>query len=585
MAPPRKRARSSSIPSKDNYQNWTVDEVHSYLLSKGLVDVANCLKREAISGDIFHDLNDDRLKVIGITKLGKRLQLQKILNELKHSVLMTNHNYKIFNDPIHGHIEVHPLCINIMDTVQFQRLRQIKQLGCCYYVFPGASHNRFEHSIGVSHLAGKLARTLQQRQPDLDITHKDILCVEIAGLCHDLGHGPFSHMFDGIFIPLVDPESTWKHEKASVDMFDYLLRENNLKEKFREYELDDTDITFIKEQIYGPLEKEDKNKKYKGRPEKKKFLYEIVANKRNGIDVDKWDYFARDCHMLGIANSFDYNRFMKFAKVMEVDGEYQICTRDKEVGNLYDMFHTRNSLHRRAYQHKVNKIIETMIVEALVLANDHLLITGTNKRKLKMSEAIHDMAAYVKMTDNILYEILNTSDEKLFPARNIIANVMSRKLYRCIGQTSPKDNDPIPRAHIPKMMNEILGFQQDGTKQLNNSDLIIHVVDLNYGMGSDNPIDFVRFYSKHDPEQATMVRKSEVSHMLPEKFSEQQIRVYCKLRDDDESLQNAVSCFVQWCDSKQYKPKVGKGDPEITPFKKPNQPEEKQGRSRTRLFL
>lgn len=60
-------------------------------------------------------------------------------------------------------------------------------------------------------------------------------------------------------------------------------------------------------------------------------LTQIVANKRNGIDVDKWDYFARDCHMLGIKNSFDHTRCMKYARVVEVDGEKQICFRDKVI--------------------------------------------------------------------------------------------------------------------------------------------------------------------------------------------------------------------------------------------------------------
>lgn len=58
---------------------------------------------------------------------------------------------QVFNDPIHGHIELHPLLIKIIDTPQFQRLRNIKQLGGTYFVFPGASHNRFEHSIGCVH--------------------------------------------------------------------------------------------------------------------------------------------------------------------------------------------------------------------------------------------------------------------------------------------------------------------------------------------------------------------------------------------------------------------------------------------------
>lgn len=55
---------------------------------------------------------------------------------------------QVFNDPVHGHIEMHPLLVRIIDTPQFQRLRYIKQLGGTYFVFPGASHNRFEHSLG-----------------------------------------------------------------------------------------------------------------------------------------------------------------------------------------------------------------------------------------------------------------------------------------------------------------------------------------------------------------------------------------------------------------------------------------------------
>ena len=62
----------------------------------------------------------------------------------------------------------------------------------------------------VCHLAGELVETLRNRQPELDITDKDVLCVKMAGLCHDLGHGPFSHLFDGLFIPKARPGCDWK---------------------------------------------------------------------------------------------------------------------------------------------------------------------------------------------------------------------------------------------------------------------------------------------------------------------------------------------------------------------------------------
>ncbi|KAL0151875.1 hypothetical protein M9458_052876, partial [Cirrhinus mrigala] len=70
----------------------------------------------------------------------------------------------IFNDPIHGQIELHPLLVKIIDTPQFQRLRQIKQLGGTHLVYPGATHTRFEHSIGAAYLAGRLAKVLQEKQ-------------------------------------------------------------------------------------------------------------------------------------------------------------------------------------------------------------------------------------------------------------------------------------------------------------------------------------------------------------------------------------------------------------------------------------
>ncbi|XP_038069887.1 deoxynucleoside triphosphate triphosphohydrolase SAMHD1-like isoform X2 [Patiria miniata] len=536
-------------------------------------------------------------KKIGVRVLGKRLELlqefqnlKKLRDNARPKVFLDS--LKVFNDPIHGHIEVHPLCVQIIDTPQFQRLRYIKQLGCSYLVFPGAAHNRFEHSLGVSHLAGILCRTLQERQQDLNITEKDILCVEIAGLCHDLGHGPFSHMFDQLFIPAVRPDSNWTHEKASMDMFDYLIEANQLKDVFAKYGLDAQDISFIKEQIAGPQEQHNKSWPYRGRTKDKSFLYEIVANKRNGIDVDKWDYFLRDCHNLGISSSFDCHRFMKFSRVIEVDGKKQICARDKEVGNLYDMFHTRNSLHRRAYQHKVNKIIESMLVEALVKANDHFLVKGKEGKMLKISEAIDDMVAYTNMTDDIILQIMRSDDPALAESRRILEMVQRRQLYKCIGQTQPPDGTFIDRNRVPEMKEEIIGAQEtkdmDGV-QLTADQLIIHIVDLNYGMGRKNPIDHMRFYSKANPQQAVVVRKGQVSQMLPERFAEQHIRVYCKRRDP-EYINKAFECFQSWCDKKNYTvQKAGNvHDPELTPAKSGSQEDnrtpEKQ-KSRTRLSM
>lgn len=219
---------------------------------------------------------------------------------------------KIFNCPIHGHIELSALSVKVIDTPQFQRLRDISQLGGVYFVFPGAASRRFEHCIGVAHLARRFVETLRRNQPELEVSDVDCLCVELAGLCHDLGHGPFSHMFDSKVLPQLGVHS-FVHEHASIAILDILISENNLAPEFLKYGLTSVDIHFIQELILGSPEEAPAGFEWKGRGDRS-FLFDIVANKRNGIDVDKFDYFARDCHVLGVSKSFDSSRLMKFAR-------------------------------------------------------------------------------------------------------------------------------------------------------------------------------------------------------------------------------------------------------------------------------
>ncbi|KAL6483241.1 hypothetical protein MHYP_G00081130 [Metynnis hypsauchen] len=518
----------------------------------------------------LRNLTDVQLQKLGIESLESR---QQLLHCLQKCWQFSNEPMKVFNDPIHGHIELHPLLVCIIDTPQFQRLRHIKQLGGTYLVFPGASHNRFEHSVGVGYLAGCLVRALNERQPELLINKQDILCVQIAGLCHDLGHGPFSHMFDGMFIPKVRSEMNWKHETASVQMFDHLVKVNNLEPVMEKYGLSlPGDLIFIKEQIAGPLDSIAAGSKwpYKGRPEEKSFLYEIVANKRNGIDVDKWDYFARDCYHLGIQNNFDYHRFLKFARVCEVKGKKHICTRDKEVGDLYDMFHTRNCLHRRAYQHKVGNIIEVMITEALVKADPHIQIRGSSGKMYRISEAIEDMEAYTKLTDHVFEQILYSSNPELSEAQAILQNIICRRLYKCVGQTTPESQLNVSQEMLLEWSNEVAKSKPHGTEvDLQPEDFVVSVIYMDYGMKDKNPINSVHFYCKNDPNKAIKIRKNQVSKLLPERFAEQLIRVYCK-KTDERSLEAAKKYFVQWCMNRNFsKPQDGDVTaPELTPLKR-----------------
>ena len=103
-------------------------------------------------------------------------------------------------------------------------MRDLKQLGCVNYVFPTAVHNRFEHCIGTCHIARQLMHKLREKQQSqLEISDRDVFNVSIAGLCHDLGHGPFSHVFDNHFLRTINPNTEWTHEGASTSLLRYMV--------------------------------------------------------------------------------------------------------------------------------------------------------------------------------------------------------------------------------------------------------------------------------------------------------------------------------------------------------------------------
>ncbi|KAL3064928.1 hypothetical protein OYC64_001041 [Pagothenia borchgrevinki] len=547
--------------ASEDYGEMNGEDMCEYLKEKGLEGADTFKEKPVIK---LSELDDDFLTKMGIDQPEDRQNILDSILRIWPAAL------KVFNDPIHGHMELHPLLVKIIDTPQFQRLRYIKQLGAGYFVYPGASHNRFEHSIGVGYLAGELVKALKEKQQDLNINKRDILCVQIAGLCHDLGHGPFSHMFDQMLIlkatnqdppcPLGEKMKTWKHEDASVKMFNLLVESTeDLKGMMRAYGLKEPeDLDFIKEMIKPPEAKDKSSPQYKCHPEKS-FLYEIVANERNGIDVDKFDYFARDSYHLGIKNNFDHGRFIKFARVCEVDGQKHICTRDKEVNNLYDLFNTRHSLHRRAYQHNVVKIIEHMIAEAFLKADEHIEIKGSGGEMFTLSTAITDMEAYTKLTDCVFYEILNSTEkdgeDHLREAREILTNIVKRKHYTCLGEIKPEG---IPsKEEISQLRKDLTaalplpreGAQADG---LTKEDFVVLPVTLDYGEKGKDPIDSMHFYNKNSPTKAFKIKREVASSFRQEDLSEMIIMVYSK-RIDPKSLRDARKQLEQWIEGRNDK--------------------------------
>ena len=278
-------------------------------------------------------------------------------------------------DSLHGVIEIDLLAKKIIDTEEFQRLRNIKQLGFCYHVFPGASHNRFEHSIGVYHLTRKYIHILNKRIEH--ITEYEIKLLTTAALIHDLGHGPFSHLFD----ETVNKEKN--HEYRSVQLFKQINKRLDLK-------FTENDIETISNII-----------KPKSFPKNKKYLYQIISNP-NGIDVDRFDYLMRDIKMIGLNYGIEYERIMKHSMIIHNEIVYS----SKVKTHIEDFFRTRFIMYKEVYNHKTVRSIEYMMKQFLIHSDKIYgirdIINGERwSQFIQLTDSIIDLVYFLPINSEI----------------------------------------------------------------------------------------------------------------------------------------------------------------------------------------
>ncbi|XP_046390260.1 deoxynucleoside triphosphate triphosphohydrolase SAMHD1-like [Ischnura elegans] len=455
--------------------------------------------------------------------------------------------FKVFNDSIHGHMELHPLCVKIIDTPEFQRLRNIKQLGVTYLVFPSASHNRFEHSLGVCYLAGEMVEALRKNQPDLNINEVDKLCVQIAGLCHDLGHGPFSHLWEAF---LKQKGVVWHHEKQSVEMFNHLLEKNDLIGEFEKYGLHERERRFIKDLILGKGDSCDQGKQ---------FLFQIVCNEENGIDVDKWDYFLRDGLHLNMNIIFDYRRILKFCRVNEICDEegnkmLHIVFRGKEAYNLYEMFLVRSTLHYKAYQHRVVLLLDQMFVEAFMEADKHFTLKKLDgSGEIKLSEAHKYPETWTNLTDNIFYDIVGSHLNGLDNAKDICKKILSRKFHHFIVKSKycfPEDvEEKKAKEELKKKAKEI----EKKLDSKHSSRYLVLFSHIQFGGSCPDPFENIYFFSKENPSRSEKVDLKEIG-LFPislESARHAEFFLFDKNKDGKkEERDEAKSLFLRYLDNK-----------------------------------
>jgi HD superfamily phosphohydrolase len=428
---------------------------------------------------------------------------------------------KVMFDPVWGDIHLDWMLIALIDTPYFQRLRHLKQLGTTYYVFPGAAHNRFEHSIGTAHLAGQVVRGLMSRQPELRLRERDVLLVAMAGLCHDLGHGPFSHVFDNEFLPAVDTAGRlrgWKHEVASEMMLDAAIRFAKLDdpEEVGNDFLTEDEITFVKQLINPPS---DPTKYVYGT--KKQFLYEIVSNPRNSIDVDKFDYLSRDARNCGIRPGIDVRRLMNNCRVIN----NQICYHQKVVFTIYELFHARYTMFKQIYSHRAVKAVEYMVRDALILADPHMHI----------ADRIHSADDYLLLDDRILAVIAADPRPELAPAQALLRRIDCRDIYKfAIEGMLPQRSF---ESHARISPQDVLRYLP-ADAVVAEEDIIIQNMALNYAKKDKNPVDHVRFFENWDSHCEFPITREQTSLLSAAQFQERYVRVFCK--NNDEAKVSAV---------------------------------------------
>lgn len=415
----------------------------------------------------------------------------------------------IINDNVRGTVKVPSPIDKILDTVEFQRLRNLKQTGLVYRVYPNCEHSRFVHSLGTFSLAYTLVDKLRHNQPSLNITPADHTCVAVAALLHDVGHGPFSHLFDGEFAKRCG--SSFKHEEMSIRCIKRIMSKDEIKSSFESVlgqgEEYDQNVQFITELIsskpftfkdietFKTLSDEERVDAVKtewistvtGRGPEKSFLYDIVSNSDSGHDVDKMDYLLRDSIASGVATTFNEKSLQRLLDHVRVvidpnTGLKRIGYSDKCCAEVQSIGNSRQELHSKVYQHKAVRFIETLMVDALIKAGPLLTYKGTDGQLFSLSEVTEDVEAYMKTSDFVEQEILNSSsrDPRMIEAQEALLKIQRREIGCKLGsfEMSPKN-----ATQSDGIENNEIGATEVANKVDERMREILKVIDQEEGYG------------------------------------------------------------------------------------------------------
>jgi len=272
-------------------------------------------------------------------------------------------------DSVHDHIEVEGVAAALLDTPQVQRLRRIKQLGTVSLVYPSANHTRFEHSLGVYHLASRALTHLGIDGPRAER-------VRAAAVLHDIGHGPYSHNVE---------ELIHRHTGKYHDDVAGLVESDPIAGVLNDYGLDPERVTAL---VTGEDE-----------------LGQLVAGE---LDVDRMDYLVRDAHHTGVPyGTIDTGRLVR--ELTFIDG--RLVLKEGNVQTAESLLLARALMNPTVYSHHVARISKAMLRRASERLLDAGDVTGERLRRMDDYELLvrlreHDASRALadRLADRDLYK-------------------------------------------------------------------------------------------------------------------------------------------------------------------------------------
>ncbi len=305
----------------------------------------------------------------------------------------------IIKDSVYGYILISGPLRRIIDSYPVQRLRRIRQLAGSEYVYPTATHVRFAHSLGVMHLAEQVTMSLAK---SIEVDEELVNKLKIAALLHDVGHGPFSHIFEALLL---------KHlNKTHEDMTTWVIANSELAGILENTGLDPKEISYL---AVGKLPLPNQN-----------YLNQIIAS---AVDADSMDYIVRDSHFSGAEYGFvDIFRLIYTMDVFEGDLAVEVSA----LSTLEAFLLARYESFKSIYFHKTSRAVQIMLEQALDAANEELNLTTYDKPE-----------DYLQWDDFTMWSALRKSKA----AKMFINDLERRKLIKvAYEQTSHIRNEMVP---------------------------------------------------------------------------------------------------------------------------------------------